>query len=135
MRYLHKVIYMIAVTSVIVLNAQNNNSIQIKKATVEIGQNDLVFSVSGLVCSFCSFGLQKGLSKLDWIDKSKHDKGVFADINNQYVMVGIKPNLDKNINDAISIIKSSGYEVYDYYINPEGEGIERHKIKEAPNEK
>ena len=50
-------------------------------------------------------------------------------------MVGIKPNLDKNINDAISIIKSSGYEVYDYYINPEGEGIERHKIKEAPNEK
>ena len=72
---------------------------------------------------------------MDWIDKSKHDKGVFADINNQYVMVGIKPILDKNINDAISIIKSSGYEVYDYYINPEGEGIERHKIKEAPNEK
>ena len=72
MKYFHKVIYVIAVTSVIALNAQNNNSIQIKKATVEIGQNDLVFSVSGLVCSFCSFGLQKGLSKLDWIDKNRN---------------------------------------------------------------
>ena len=55
MKTLHKFIYVIAVTSVITVNAQNNNSIQIKKAIVEIGQNDLVFSVSGLVCSFCSF--------------------------------------------------------------------------------
>ena len=62
MNIFHKIIYVITLTASIALNAQTENSIKIKDATVIVNQNDLVFSVNGLVCSFCAFGLQKGLS-------------------------------------------------------------------------
>jgi hypothetical protein len=135
MNIFHKIIYEITLTASIALNAQTENSIKIKDATVVVNQNDLVFSVNGLVCSFCAFGLQKGLSKLDWIDKSRHEKGVFADINNQYVKVAMISGKEKKVQDAIDIIKSSGYEVFDYYLNPDGKLTQQFKVGENTHEK
>ena len=135
MKLFHKLIYVITLTAGITLNAQIENSIKIKDATVVVNQNDLVFSVSGLVCSFCSFGLQKGLSKLDWIDKTKHENGVFADIKNQYVKVAIISKKEKKVQDAIDIIKSSGYEVFDYYLNSDGKSTQQFKVAENTHEK
>ena len=135
MKIFHKLIYVITLTAGITLNAQIEKSIKIKDATVVVNQNDLVFSVNGLVCSFCSFGLQKGLSKLDWIDKTKHENGVFADIKNQYVKVAIISKKEKKVQDAIDIIKSSGYEVFDYYLNSDGKLIQQFKVAENTHEK
>ena len=135
MNIFHKIIYVITLTASIALNAQTENSIKIKDATVVVNQNDLVFSVSGLVCSFCSFGLQKGLSKLDWIDKTKHENGVFADIKNQYVKVAMISGKEKKVQDAIDIIKSSGYEVFDYYLNSDGKSTQQFKVAENTHEK
>ena len=135
MKLFHKLIYVITLTAGITLNAQIENSIKIKDATVVVNQNDLVFSVSGLVCSFCSFGLQKGLSKLDWIDKTKHENGVFADIKNQYVKVAMISGKEKKVQDAIDIIKSSGYEVFDYYLNSDGKSTQQFKVAENTHEK
>ena len=65
----------------------------------------LTFKVSGLVCSFCAHGLNKGIGKLDYTDK----KSVFVDINNQTVKVVIlkEPDIEK----TIKVITDSGYDV------------------------
>jgi len=51
----------------------------------------LTFKVSGLVCSFCAHGLNKGIGKLDYTD----DKSVFVDIKKQ----------------TVKLIKDTGYDV------------------------
>ena len=73
--------------------------------TFEIGDT-LTFKVSGLVCSFCAHGLNKGIGKMDYTD----EKSVFVDINNQTVKVVIlkEPDIEK----TIKLITDSGYEVY-----------------------
>ena len=72
--------------------------------TFEIGDT-LTFKVSGLVCSFCAHGLNKGIGKLDYTDKNN----VFVDINNQTVKVVIlkEPDIEK----TIKLITDSGYDV------------------------
>lgn len=52
-------IYLISVIS--------SQTIEIEKAKVSIKQNEIVFKVKGLVCSFCAQGLQKSLSGWYWM--------------------------------------------------------------------
>jgi len=72
--------------------------------TFKIGDT-LTFKVSGLVCSFCAHGLNKGIGKLDYTDK----KSVFVDINNQTVKVVILK--EPNIEETIKLIKDTGYDI------------------------
>ena len=65
----------------------------------------ITFKVSGLVCSFCAHGLNKGIGKLDYTD----DKSVFVDINNQTVKVVILK--EPNIEETIKLITDTGYDV------------------------
>ena len=102
-------------------------TVDINGENVEVGQEDLVFQVKGLVCSFCAHGLQKGLSKLKFVDKTKYTKGVYADITHQFVKVGLKKNKEPNINEALDVIADAGYEVLKSYVNPTGSEL---KVKE-----
>jgi hypothetical protein len=102
-------------------------TVDINGEKVEVGQEDLVFQVKGLVCSFCAHGLQKGLSKLKFVDKTKYTKGVYADITHQFVKVGLKKNKEPNINEALDVIADAGYEVLKSYVNPTGSEL---KVKE-----
>ena len=95
-------------------------SVNINGQKVDVGQEDLVFRVKGLVCSFCAHGLQKGLSKLKFVDKKKYTKGIHTDINHQYVVVGLKKGEEINVDDAIDVITDAGYEVSKFYTNPSG---------------
>ena len=81
------------------------NTIPYRKVIYAIGDT-LTFNVSGLVCSFCAHGLNKGIGKMDYTD----EKSVFVDINNQTVKVVIlkEPDIEK----TIKVITDSGYEVY-----------------------
>ena len=72
--------------------------------TFEIGDT-LTFKVSGLVCSFCAYGLNKGIGKMDYTDGNN----VFVDINNQIVKVVILK--EPNIEETIKVITDSGYDV------------------------
>ena len=114
----------IFVLLIYVISVVNSQTIEIEKAKVSIKQNEIVFKVKGLVCSFCAQGLQKSLSKLDFIDKKKHKKGVYVDIENQYTLVAIKQGSNVVFDDAISAIIDAGYEVDDIYHNPNGSKIE-----------
>lgn len=99
-------------------------SVEINGEKVEIGQEDLVFEVKGLVCSFCAHGLQKGMSKLKFVDKKKYTKGVYTDITHQFVKVGLKKNKEPNIDKALTAIQDAGYEVLRSYVNPTGSDLE-----------
>ena len=72
----------------------------------------LTFEVSGLVCSFCAHGLNKGIGKMDYTD----EKGIFVDINNQIVKVVLNKKYraipSSVINQTIEVIQDSGYEVH-----------------------
>mgnify|MGYP003153510230 CR=1 FL=1 len=77
----------------------------------------LTFKVNGLVCSFCAHGLNKGIGKMEYTSKEK----VFVDINNQIVKVILNkrhkrlPSLI--INQTITVIVESGYEVNKVFFN------------------
>ena len=95
-------------------------SVNINGQKIDVGQEDLVFQVKGLVCSFCAHGLQKGLSKLKFVDKRKYTKGIHTDIIHQYVVIGLKKGEKINVDDVIDVITDAGYEVFKFYTNPSG---------------
>lgn len=109
-------------------------SVTLNGKDVKIGQNEIVFQVKGLVCSFCSYGLQKGLSKLEFVDKNQFTKGVFTDIDHQYTVVAIKEGADADIESARKIIIDSGYEVLNAFTNPTGKSLQKTSFTEAKNE-
>ena len=107
-------------------------SVEINGEKVEVGQEDLVFEVKGLVCSFCAHGLQKGMSKLKFVDKKKYTKGLYTDITHQFVKVGLKKDKKLNIDKALVTIQDAGYEVLKFYMNPTGKALEVKEYKKSP---
>ncbi len=111
--------------------ASAQDSVNLNGKDVKIGQNEIVFQVKGLVCSFCSYGLQKGLSKLEFVDKKQFTKGVFTDIDHQYTVVAIKDGAPADIESARKIIIDSGYEVLNVFTNPTGKSLEKTSFGEV----
>ena len=110
----------INIITILLVSSLFGQSVEINGQKVEVGQDDLVLQVKGLVCSFCAHGLQKGMSKLNFVDKKRYTKGIYTDITHQYVKVGLKKNKKLNIDKALSVIQDAGYEVIKTYLNPSG---------------
>ena len=77
---------------------------------VIISQDEVVVEVLGMVCSLCAYGLEKGLSDLDEINKKKYDNGIYIDINNQYIKISVLKNKSVDIDQVASVIRDSGFE-------------------------
>jgi hypothetical protein len=105
---------------ILLVSLSFGQSVEINGQKVEVGQDDLILQVKGLVCSFCAHGLQKGMSKLNFVDKKRYTKGIYTDITHQYVKVGLKKNKRLNIDKALGVIQDAGYEVIKTYLNPSG---------------
>jgi hypothetical protein len=110
----------INIITILLVSSLFGQSVEINGQKVEVGQDDLILQVKGLVCSFCAHGLQKGMSKLNFVDKKRYTKGIYTDITHQYVKVGLKKNKKLNIDKALSVIQDAGYEVIKTYLNPSG---------------
>jgi len=78
-------------------------------ATLTVLPNEAVIEAHGIVCSFCSVGVQKKLSKLPFIDTSKYTKGVHVEIEKQKVTVAIKPGEKADVKAMYDSIISGGY--------------------------
>lgn len=70
---------------------------------------DYVVEVHGIVCEFCSFGVAKKVRKLDFIDKTRLDKGVRVDIENQQVFVAVRDDARLDKAALFKAIESGGY--------------------------
>ena len=103
--------------------------------TITILKDEVVLEVSGLVCSFCAMGLQGGLSSLKYVDGKKYNNGVFVDVEYQYAVIAEKSDQDIDIDEAITMITKSRYEVLSVYTNRTGEKIEVRKFEAKKDEK
>lgn len=89
----------------------------VNSSDVAVSPGDAIIIVHGIVCSFCSQGVTRNLSKLSFIDKSKYTKGVKVEIEEQKVTIAIKPN---NVLDLVAVFKSitkGGYEPVEAYVS------------------
>ena len=110
-------------------------TVALNDKTITILKDEVVLEVRGLVCSFCAMGLQGGLSSLKYVDKKKYNNGVFVDVEYQYAVIAEKSNQDIDIDEAITMITKSGYEVLSVYTNRTGEKIEVRKVEAKKDEK
>ena len=127
---IHRFILPIALLGVV--SAQ---TVALNDKTITILKDEVVLEVRGLVCSFCAMGLQGGLSSLKYVDKKKYNNGVFVDVEYQYAVIAEKSNQDIDIDEAITMITKSGYEVLSVYTNRTGEKIEVRKFEAKKDEK
>ncbi len=77
---------------------------------IKVEEDEVVIVVHGIVCSFCSQGVRKKLSKLPFIDKSRYQNGVKVEIEKQKVTIAVKPGSSFDISEVFRSIKSGGYE-------------------------
>ena len=127
---IHRFILPIALLGVV--SAQ---TVELNDKTITILKDEVVLEVRGLVCSFCAVGLQGGLSSLKYVDKKKYNNGVFVDVEYQYAVIAEKSDQDIDIDEAITMITKSGYEVLSVYTNRTGEKIEVRKFEAKKDEK
>jgi hypothetical protein len=98
-------------------------SVEINGQKIEVSRDEVVLEISGLVCSFCAMGLQKKLSQLEHLDKSKYNKGIFIDVKNQYAILAETETENVDIEKAIDLTKKAGYEVKTIYTFFDGDTI------------
>ena len=86
---------------------------------------DYVVEVHGIVCSFCAKGVTKKVSKLPFIDRSKYNKGVKVEIEDQKVMLAFLPDQTLDVDSLYHAIVAGGYDpVGVFSIAEDGELVE-----------
>jgi copper chaperone CopZ len=71
---------------------------------------DYVIHVHGIVCSFCAKGVTKKVSKLPFIDRSKYNKGVKVEIEDQKVTIAVLTDQSLDVDALYAAIISGGYD-------------------------
>ena len=77
--------------------------------------HQLIVQVNGIVCSFCAYGTEKNLSKLDFLDKSRFGDGVLVDITSHQVTLALDPEASVNYAEIADAITKGGYDPVAYY--------------------
>ena len=76
---------------------------------------DYVVDVNGIVCEFCALGVAKKVSKLSFVDHSKHEKGVSVDAEAQRVTLAVKQDSELDVDALFAAIESAGYNPIEIY--------------------
>ena len=88
----------------------------IPASEVDVGEGDTAIIVHGIVCSFCSQGVRRKLSKLSFIDHSRYTKGVKVEIEKQKVTIANKAGAVFDLDEVFKAITSGGYEPVEAYM-------------------
>ncbi|MBC8348326.1 MAG: hypothetical protein O3A82_16165 [Verrucomicrobia bacterium] len=81
------------------------------KEALALEQDEVGLKVKGLVCSFCAQGIRKNVSKLNFVDSKKPQKGVRVDEKNGYFVVSLKSGKTPVWNDLFAAVVNAGYDV------------------------
>ena len=87
---------------------------------VTVLPGEVIVQVKGIVCSFCSQGIQKKLSKLSYIDHSKYNKGSVVDIETQQITIAVKPSETFDLKATYKSIRKGGYVPVKTYVGSTG---------------
>jgi len=77
---------------------------------VVIKSDEVVVEVLGMVCSFCAYGLEEGLSNVNGVDKKKYENGLYIDIDSQYVKIATLEDKTIDLDKIALIIRDAGFE-------------------------
>ena len=83
-------------------------------------KNQVVIQVNGVVYSFCAYGAEKALSKLDCLDGAEFGNGVLIDIETHRITLAIRPGEKIPILEIYQRIKKAGYDPITLYVRSEG---------------
>lgn len=87
----------------------------------DVKANEVLIEVHGVVCSFCSKGVQRKLAKLNFVDTSRHLNGSLVEIEKQRVTLAIKVNAAFDAKATFKAIRDGGYDPVVAYVR-RGEG-------------
>ena len=106
------------------LNTEKNNY------PVDVQVNQAVVQVNGIVCSFCAYGAEKNLSKLEFLDKTQFgDNGVLVDIQTHRITLAIQAGRKIELAKIYNAIVKGGYDPIAVYLNLKGYiRTENHRI-------
>ena len=94
--------------------------LEAKDVDVFVEPHHTVIQVNGVVCSFCVYGAEKSLSKLDGLDRSEFGKGVLVDIHTQRITLAMTPGTEIPIEDIHRRIRKAGYDPVAVYLRIAG---------------
>lgn len=90
-------------------------------SSVNLQSNQTVVQVNGIVCSFCAYGTEKNLSKLDFLDRTQFgDDGVLIDIQTHRIILAIQPGRETDVGKIYNAIKKGGYDPIAFYLSLNG---------------
>ena len=87
---------------------------------VVLEENRIVVQVNGMVCSFCAYGAEKALSKLDCLDRAEFGDGVLVDIDTLRITLALRPGEKIPFRKIYQRIKNAGYDPITLYLRSEG---------------
>jgi hypothetical protein len=87
---------------------------------VVVAENQAVVQVNGVVCSFCAYGAEKALSKLDCLDPSEFGNGVLIDIDTHRITLAMRPGQKVPVRDIYRRIVKAGYDPITVYLRSQG---------------
>jgi hypothetical protein len=88
---------------------------------IELQDNQAVIQVKGVVCSFCAYGTEKNLSKLNFLDKSQYEgDGVLLDIHTHRITLALDGSQTVDYVAINTAIVKGGYDPVIYYTRLHG---------------
>jgi len=76
----------------------------------------LVIQVNGIVCSFCAYGTEKNLRRLEFLDKTQYGgDGVLVNINAHTITLALQRQLPVQYAQINAAILKGGYDPIAYY--------------------
>ncbi len=108
------VAFFLATTLVQAEAAKSSGAVQVKP-------DQAVIQIKGVVCSFCAYGTEKNLSKLDFLDKSQFGQdGVLMDIHTHRITLALERSQQLDMTGIFEAIKDGGYDPVTIYLNLHG---------------
>jgi len=102
-------------------NHVHEQAIVPSEKTVVVEPQQVVVEIKGIVCSFCSWGVEKNLSGLGFVNKSRLGKnGVMVDINSGQTTIAVTPGEKIDFKAIDKAIKVGGYEPVKAHLNLSG---------------
>ena len=92
---------------------------------IVVEPHQVIVQVNGIVCSFCAYGAEKGLSKLNGLDESQFGNGVLIDIGNHRLTIFFEPETHIPFTNIYKTIKKAGYDPITFHVRVSGKIKER----------
>jgi len=88
---------------------------------IEVQPNEVVLETLGIVCSFCAYGTERNLKKLEFVNtSSKEGKAIHTEIETGRISLPVFSDQPIDLGRMASSIEKAGYELTGIHLNLSG---------------